>query len=126
MTREEIADKFEELVRGIRKGKTLEENVYGGWKVMPEERLNAFNVNSFRVKPEVEYIPFTADDWREFASKTIIWKDADCHVSYWDKFSVRLWNSRTNTDHIAGYDELLNDGAIFKETDKPFGKQVQS
>jgi len=126
MTREEIADRFEELARGIREGKILQElSIYDTWKDFEMLRLD-WIFDHWRFKPEPQYIPFTADDWREFASKTIIWKDADCHVSYWDKFSVRLWNSRTNTDHIAGYDELLNDGAIFKETDKPFGKPVQS
>jgi len=123
MTREEIADKFEELARGVREGKTLQATHDHGVSWIDADK--GFIAETLRIKSEPEYIPFTADDWRKFASKTIIWKDADCHVSYWDKFNVRLWNSRTNTDHIAGYDELLNDGAIFKETDKPFGKQVQ-
>ena len=122
MTREEIADKLEELAKGIREGKTLEENVYGNWKVMPEERLNAFNVNSFRVKPEPQYIPFTADDWREFKGARVQRKDFN-HFA-----TISYWNEQVFT--IPGevgvcYDRALSD-YIFADTGKPFGKQVQS
>lgn len=93
MTREEIADKFEELARGIREGKTIQEDyAYGQWRDMKEEQVLVFGVERFRVKPEPQYIPFTADDWKEFEGKEVssALDGAFFRVVHWDAHGVTL------------------------------------
>jgi len=121
MTREKIADKLEELAKGIREGKTIQ-SYYTHWGDIKEHMLDdELRIENLRVKPEPKYVPFTADDWREFGGARVQRRD-------FDRFATILyWNEQVFT--IPGevgvcYDRALSD-YIFTDTGKPFGKEVK-
>ena len=92
MTREEIADKFEELAKGFREGKILQElSIYDTWKDFEMLRID-WIFDHWRFRPEPQYIPFTADDWKEFFKKKIMHIDTkeEREVVLFCPSSVRL------------------------------------
>lgn len=125
MTREEIADKFEELARGLREGKTLQSTHDRGVSWFDVDRR--FVAETLRIKPEPKYVPFTADDWRDFSDRTIK------HAGQGEMRTIRWWCTNGCTLSIAGipprnqhitYQELV-DEYVFDTTGKPVGKEVK-
>ncbi len=120
MTREEIADKLEVLARGIRKGETIQDNYGGEWKDVSYHRLEQLALG-VRIKPEPTYVPFTADDWREFSDRTV--KHKSIYITWiiimWTQSGVLLSNNEFYT-----YQFML-DEYVFDIKDIPFGKEVK-
>jgi len=126
MTREEIADKLEGLAKGIREGKTLQGQSGEWWNIEEHEIEKELNLSKLRIAPEKKYVPFTADDWREFSCKSIIIYGSTLTISSWDKTGVRLIDPDGKaTGRFIAYDYALSIGVVFAVTGKPFGKQVQ-
>lgn len=120
MTREEIADKFEELARGVREGKTLQATHDHGVSWIDADK--GFIAETLRIKPEPKYVPFTEDDWREFFKKKIIQIDTqeEREVVLFCTSSVRLTDGHWLI--WCSYDNLC-DKYIFCDTGKPVGKK---
>ena len=131
MTREEIADKLEELAKGIREGKELQESKAPGlWGNVSEYRmLHDLNNGVFglRIKPEPEVIPFTANDWIIFANSIVLWNGRKLRVHAWTGHGIELidLDNHDTRRHFIAYDYALSIGVVFAVTGKPFGKQVQ-
>lgn len=90
---------------------------------------------SLRIKPEPTYVPWTADDWREFKGKAFRLEntgDVRYNIKYWNIDSVvvvGMYNDGYNS-HIASndikysYQTLFNKG-IDCNSNKPCGKLVE-
>lgn len=121
MNRNQVADKLEDLAKGIREGKTIQ-SYYTHWSDIKEHMLDdELRIENLRVKPESKYIPFTADDWIEFKDARIQAKDFHlfASVEYWNNDGIVIPNNR-----YVCYDVALSD-YVFTETGKPFGKEVK-
>jgi hypothetical protein len=126
MTEKEIADKLEELAKGIRDGKVLQENYNGGWQDVAYPRWELL-VRGLRVKSEPKYIPFTADDWRKF-NETIIEgeKQGEMHtVRWWCKNGCMLSTADIPPRSQFVTYQYLCDKYVFNATSKPVGKEVK-
>jgi len=127
MTREENADKLEELAKGIREGKTIQ-SYYTHWGDIKEHMLDdELRIENIRVKPEPKYERFTANDWIMFSTGVIqdkakreeylvvSWNDIGCKLQ--DKYGIVQAAPVT-------YQEL-RDKYVFRCTDIPVGKEVK-
>lgn len=122
MTREEIADKFEELAKGIREGKTIQ-SYYTHWGDIKEHMLDdELRIENLRIKPEPTYVPFTADDWKEFKKESLFFdgnRSKLWQVESWSDTGIWLGTFSPFT-YVDAFKRLT-----FSHTLKPFGKQVQ-
>jgi hypothetical protein len=118
MTREEIANGLEEIAKGIREGKTIEQLYLGEWISGDLQHT----IKNFRIKPEPKYIPFTADDWREFKRTRIKASNYSYSVviESWDEDGLF-----TEGGMRIQYDSAFQD-YVFADTNKPVGKEVQN
>jgi hypothetical protein len=127
MTREEVADKLAELAYGIRAGKVIQERILvGDWKDLNSSKdFEWIKELAWRVKPEPQYIPFTADDWREFDCKNVRSKDdGTCLlITDWNVRDVTLACGLRKSINLTY--KTLCDEYVFDTTGKPVGKEVK-
>ena len=127
MTRGEISDKLEGLAKGIREGKTIQ-SYYTHWGDIKEHMLDdELRIENLRVKPELKYIPFTADDWREFSTGVIQdkVKREEYLVAFWNHAECRLLDKSGTLQAIPVTYQEIRDEYVFRCTDIPVGKEVK-
>lgn len=132
MTPKEIADKLEELAKGIREGKVIQEKDIirdSGWEDMD---LTYFgdSTNRFRVKPEPKIISFTADDWKLFAEKRLKRKkDGKLYDFFWCSDRILAFELGRNLtclgECIPCFWEQAKDEFVFADNGKPFAREVK-
>jgi len=130
MTREEIADKLEELAKGIREGKTIQ-TYYTNWGDIKEHMLDdELRVENIRVKPEPKYIPFTIEDWKLLAEKRLKRKkDGKLYDFFWCSDRILAFELGRNLtclgECIPCFWEQAKDEFVFADTGKPFAREVK-
>jgi hypothetical protein len=125
MTREEIADKLEELAKGIREGKTIQATHDQG-ETWFDADVN-YIVDTLRIKPDPKYIPFTADDWAIFSTRVIQdkVKREEYLVAFWDHAKCKLQDKYGIIQTTPVTYQELRDKYVFRCTDIPVGKEVK-
>lgn len=122
MTREEVVDKLEELAKAVRADKKMQQAgmTEDGWCDIKHNQLEYF-VNTLRIAPDPKYVPFTADDWREFKNSRIQTKSFSHFVSvlHWDELGFIA-----PSGFRIYYDDALSN-YVLVDTGKPCGKEVK-
>lgn len=125
MTEKEIADKLEELAKGIRDGKAIQATHNHG-ETWFDADAN-YIADTLRIKSEPKYIRFTADDWREF-NETIIEgeKQGEMHtIRWWCENGCMLSTADIPPRSQFVTYQYLCDKYVFNATSKPVGKEVK-
>lgn len=124
MTHDEII----EVIKAHRDGKNIEFWDCGHWHTATNCQLEdtlLFDISrgyKYRVQPEPTYVPWTADDWRDFKGKKVKLKNNEYIIKQWNNEGVYLVSVDTIKNEVRTFPKQIAYGMLLEQYRMEYGK----